>query len=61
VDVGCGAGRDVEWMGELGLEAIGLDRSQGMLHEARRRVPSGRFVQGSFTALPFANGSIDGS
>lgn len=59
LDLGCGPGRDVRWLRELGLWAVGLDRSAGMLAEARSRVVA-PFVQADMRALPFADGSLDG-
>jgi SAM-dependent methyltransferase len=63
LDLGCGPGRDTEWVGALGCSsaAIGLDASMGMLREARRRVTAIDVVQGDLVALPFADGSADGA
>src|SRR6185436_14705264 len=50
IEVGCGTGRNTEWLaervGEAG-EIVGLDFSEQMLAKARRRVtkPRVRFVQ----------------
>jgi ubiquinone/menaquinone biosynthesis C-methylase UbiE len=60
-DIGCGAGRDVEWLGELGVNVVGVELSEGMLTEARTRVPNGRFARATFTALPLATASVDGA
>jgi len=60
LDAGCGPGRDVGYLRELGYRAIGLDRSWGMLSEAQRRV-HGPWVCGDLRALPFADGSFDGA
>jgi len=43
LDVGCGPGRDVKFMSELGMEAVGADLSEGMIEEARHRFPAGIF------------------
>ncbi len=51
-------GRDVGHLQELGFDAIGLDRSTGMLTEARRRMAA-PFVQADMRHLPFADGSFD--
>jgi len=59
LDLGCGPGRDVRFLGEMGFRALGVDRSAGMLAEARQRV-NAPFVQADMRALPFADGSLDG-
>jgi ubiquinone/menaquinone biosynthesis C-methylase UbiE len=42
-DVGCGSGRDTEWLHHQGFPTIGYDGSEGMLAEARQRFPTGDF------------------
>lgn len=42
-DVGCGSGRDTEWLHHQGFPVIGYDGSEGMLAEARRLLPTGDF------------------
>jgi ubiquinone/menaquinone biosynthesis C-methylase UbiE len=57
LEVGCGTGR---WLSlATGGQAIGLDRSAGMLAQARRRLAPGRLVQGEAGALPFAHEQFD--
>ena len=34
-DIGCGCGRDLEWMVDRGYPAVGYDASEGMLAQAR--------------------------
>jgi ubiquinone/menaquinone biosynthesis C-methylase UbiE len=60
LDVGCGPGRDVDWLTERGHHAIGIDLSNGMLQEARRRLPDARLIRGDLAALPFPSASFDG-
>jgi SAM-dependent methyltransferase len=38
-DIGCGSGRDVAWLRDLGNQAVGYDASEGMLREARAAYP----------------------
>jgi ubiquinone/menaquinone biosynthesis C-methylase UbiE len=59
LEVGCGTGRWVAALQRDGREVIGLDRSAGMLREARGKTQSGWFVQGDAGALPFAGGTFD--
>jgi SAM-dependent methyltransferase/diadenosine tetraphosphate (Ap4A) HIT family hydrolase len=43
LDAGCGSGRDVEYLGQLGFDCLGVDLSSGMIREARRRSPKSVF------------------
>lgn len=42
-DVGCGSGRDTEWLMAHGYPTVGYDGSEGMLAEAQQRNPSAEF------------------
>jgi len=42
-DVGCGSGRDTEWLHHQGIPTIGYDGSEGMLAEARLLNPTAEF------------------
>lgn len=54
LDLGCGPGHVSAWLRAAGADVLGLDLSEGMLAEARRRVPGVTFVQGDMLgALPF--------
>jgi SAM-dependent methyltransferase len=48
-DIGCGSGRDTEWLNEKGYPTIGYDASESLLAEARRLHPGGQF---RYAALP---------
>ena len=62
IDLGCGPGRDVEWLDELGFAAVGVDASFGMLAEGRRRLgKSAALVRGDLVSLPLARGGADGA
>jgi SAM-dependent methyltransferase len=51
VDVGCGSGRDAAWLVANGYPTIGVDASQALLAEARRRHPEVRFEHGALPEL----------
>ena len=36
LDAGCGHGRDVEYFVENGLEAVGIDKAEGMIEHAKQ-------------------------
>jgi ubiquinone/menaquinone biosynthesis C-methylase UbiE len=59
-DVGCGPGHVTAFLAGLGLRAVGVDLSDGMVAEARKRHPDLEFGTGSMTALPAADASWDG-
>ncbi len=59
-DVGCGPGHVTAFLAGLGLNAAGLDLSDGMIAEARKCHPDLEFSVGSMTALPAPDGSRDG-
>src|SRR5215475_2713404 len=46
-DVGCGPGHVTAYLRSLGLDAIGIDLSPGMIDEARHRFPEVNFRVGS--------------
>ena len=59
-DVGCGPGHVTAFLAGLGLHAAGLDLSDGMVAEARKRHPDLEFSTGSMTALPGQDASCEG-
>lgn len=42
-DIGCGSGRDTAWLAAKGFDVLGIDASEGLLAEARRRHPGVTF------------------
>ncbi|MFC3997273.1 methyltransferase domain-containing protein [Nocardiopsis sediminis] len=59
-DVGCGGGRAVAELAELGARAVGVDHDPEMIAAARQRWPSGEFHVGDAYRLPLESGSIAG-
>jgi len=59
-DVGCGPGQVTAFLTGLGVNAAGLDLSDAMIAQARKRHPGLAFSTGSMTALPAADGSRSG-
>jgi ubiquinone/menaquinone biosynthesis C-methylase UbiE len=60
IDLGCGGGRDSVWFTKNGYEYIGVDISEGMIAEARKRHPKAEFLQQSLYNLDFPKNSFDG-
>lgn len=58
LDVGCGDG--ARTLANLPAGAVGLDFSRRGLELAAETVPDAALVQGDMTALPVADGSVDG-
>jgi SAM-dependent methyltransferase len=58
LEVGCGTGHFTRWLGESGLDAMGLDISEPMLSEARR-FGGPRYLLGDARSLPLADRSSD--
>jgi ubiquinone/menaquinone biosynthesis C-methylase UbiE len=58
LEVGCGSGHFTRWLAERGYRVTGLDSSEAMLTEARRRngIP---YLLGDAMALPFADHRFD--
>lgn len=62
LELGCGTGKNSEWLAAQAADLVALDFSAGMLAVARRRVssPNARFVEHDITrAWPVADGVID--
>ncbi|GAA4910242.1 methyltransferase family protein [Stackebrandtia albiflava] len=60
LEVGCGPGRIVAHLHDLGLEVSGVDLSPAMIDIARRTRPGLRFEVGSMDALETADGGLAG-
>jgi SAM-dependent methyltransferase len=62
LDVPCGFGRHAVPLARAGLRVTGVDRSEALLAEARRRAGGERrpkLVQADYRRLPFPEGSFD--
>jgi ubiquinone/menaquinone biosynthesis C-methylase UbiE len=63
LDVGCGTGEEVRTMAAMAGAAVGVDASDTLVEEARRRTDPGedaRFELARAEELPFEDGSFDG-
>jgi len=62
LDVPCGFGRHSVPLARAGYRVVGVDRSEALLAEARRRARGERWpklVRADYRELPFADGSFD--
>lgn len=58
LDVGCGTGRYLEWLRQIGVEAWGVDAAPEMVALAQQRAPD-RVMVGRAERLPFPTASVD--
>jgi 2-polyprenyl-3-methyl-5-hydroxy-6-metoxy-1,4-benzoquinol methylase len=56
LDVGCGEGRFCRMLKAVGVTAIGIDPTQALVEQARRRDPSGDYRIGKSENLQFEAG-----
>jgi SAM-dependent methyltransferase len=59
LDVGCGEGRFCRTLKERRIAAIGIDPTEALLAEARRRDPTGDYRAATAEQLPFPDASFD--
>ncbi len=59
LDAGCGAGLALRLAADCGAEVTGLDATETLLADARRRVPGARLDHGDVEQLPYADGAFD--
>ena len=57
LEVGCGAGHWLHWLGQANVTVVGLDPAAGMLKVARAAPGSRRLIRGRAEALPFVSTS----
>lgn len=60
LDVGCGCGRDVKYLIERGIEAVGIDLSEGIIEQARKYVPNATFHHMDMRKLEFEGSKFSG-
>ncbi len=59
IDIGCGSGKDVQYFMDYGFQAIGIDASENMIIEAKKRVADGSFKVMNMQSLDFPKESFD--
>src|SRR5690349_18484127 len=60
-DVGCGPGHITAYLHRMGVDAVGVDLSPGMVAVARHRHPDLGFTVGSLLSLPVDDGGWAGA
>lgn len=59
IDVGCGEGRFCRMLGKRGARVTGIDPTEDLINEARRRQPEATYHVAKGEALPVADASMD--
>ena len=59
LDVACGTGTLLALAHRKGLKCYGIDISQGMLNQARAKIPSAEFNRASYYEIPYPDGHFD--
>jgi ubiquinone/menaquinone biosynthesis C-methylase UbiE len=59
LDVACGTGTLLEMATRKGLKCYGIDISEGMLAQAKRKVPEAEIRQASYYEIPYPEESFD--
>ncbi len=59
LDLGCGNGRLYQIFTDLPISYIGVDQSEELLVLARKQFREGTFIQGTMTAIPLEDKSVD--
>jgi ubiquinone/menaquinone biosynthesis C-methylase UbiE len=59
LDVACGTGTLLAMVEKKGLKCTGIDLSEGMLAQARRKVPGAECRQASYYKIPYPEESFD--
>ena len=60
LDIGCGNGKDTNYLRQKGAVPVGIDISSGMLKEAKKHIPKGILCQMDMRILGFSNSVFDG-
>jgi ubiquinone/menaquinone biosynthesis C-methylase UbiE len=59
LDVACGTGTLLKLAKNKGLECFGIDLSEGMLAEAKRKVPEAKLIRASYYEIPLPEERFD--
>ena len=60
LDMGCGTGGNSEYLRKKGIDVVGIDASQNMLHVARRLYPETQFEEQDILQTSFNKDAFDG-
>lgn len=60
LDAGCGIGKENKYVTEKGFNPIGIDFSENMIMESRKKYPNGKFEIMDLSKLTFKENSFDG-
>ena len=58
LDAACGTGRHTVEIVKAGHDVVGVDATEAMLEQARKKLPDVEFLQSDLSKLPFEDGSF---
>lgn len=61
IDLGCGDGRDTEYLRNKGADVVGIDLSKGMISLARKKYPKASFLQSDMRDTVFPDDTFHGA
>lgn len=59
LEIGCGTAHFTKWLSTVGLECVGLDRSGGMLKQAKKLWTNETLLKGDGSRIPLQDKSVD--
>ncbi|MEI7541836.1 MAG: class I SAM-dependent methyltransferase [bacterium] len=61
LEIGCGTGRNLEYLCDLGLEAVGVEPVEELIKKARQKstIKNEQLIRCPYEKLPLGNGSFD--
>ncbi|MEF8832304.1 MAG: methyltransferase domain-containing protein, partial [Candidatus Thermoplasmatota archaeon] len=61
IDLGCGDGRDTQYLQEKGADVVGIDLSKSMIDLARKKYPECTFLQSDMRDTVFPDDTFQGA
>jgi len=61
IDLGCGDGRDTQYLQEKGADVVGIDLSRGMIDLARKKYTNCAFLHSDMRDTVFPNNTFQGT
>ncbi len=61
LEIGCGTGRNLEYLGDLGLQAVGVEPVEELIKKARQKstIKNDQLIRCQYDSLPLGDNSFD--